>query len=125
MASSAIFRCSVACNADEMITSVCCKFDPHRNEDVAALLASAPPELSLAMMLALWTGQRQGDLLRLPWSGYDGSHIRLRHSKTGRRVTIPAGEPLRLLLDRTVRRSPIILTTMRGKPWTSDGFRTS
>jgi integrase len=96
-----------------------------RDDDVEAFLASAPSELSLAMMLALWTGQRQGDLLRLAWSGYDGSHIRLRQSKTGRRVTIPAGEPLRLLLDRTARRSPMILTTIRGKPWTSDGFRTS
>jgi integrase len=96
-----------------------------RDEDVAALLATAAPELALATMLALWTGQRQGDLLRLPWSAYDGSHIRLRQSKTGRRVTLPVGEPLRILLDRTARRSPMILTTIRGKPWTSDGFRTS
>ena len=43
------------------------------------------------MMLALWTGQRQGDLLRLPWSAYDGNHIRLRQSKTGRRIVMPAG----------------------------------
>ena len=27
------------------------------------------------MMLALWSGQRQGDLLRLPWSAYDGRCI--------------------------------------------------
>ena len=96
-----------------------------RDEDVTAFLAGAPPELALAMMLALWTGQRQGDLLRLPWSAYDGDHIRLRQSKTGRRVTVPAGEPLRILLDRTARRCPLILATTRGKTWTSDGFRTS
>jgi len=96
-----------------------------RDEDVAGFLASAGSELALAMMLALWTGQRQGDLLRLSWSAYDGGQIRLRQSKTGRRVTVPAGEPLRILLDRTVRRCPLILATTRGKPWTSDGFRTS
>jgi integrase len=95
------------------------------DEDVGALLATASLELALALLLALWTGQRQGDLLRLPWSAYDGNHIRLRQSKTGRRITLPAGEPLRVLLDRTTRRSPMILTTTRGKPWTSDGFRTS
>ena len=77
------------------------------------------------MMLALWTGQRQGDLLRLPWSAFDGSHIRFQQSKTGRRIVIPAGEPLRVLLNRTERRSPLILTNKRGKPWTPDGFRTS
>jgi integrase len=54
-----------------------------RDEDVAAFLAIANSELALAMILALWTGQRQGDLLRLSWSAYDGAHIRLRQSKTG------------------------------------------
>jgi integrase len=96
-----------------------------RDEDVSAFLAAAGSELALAMMLALWTGQRQGDLLRLPWSGYDGRCIRLRQSKTGRRITLPVGEPLRILLDRTARLGPMILTTSRGTPWTSDGFRAS
>ena len=93
--------------------------------DVTALLENAPHELALAMMLALWTGQRQGDLLRLPWSAYDGKCIRLTQSKTGRRLTVPVGEPLKILLERTSRRCPLILTTTRGKTWTSDGFRTS
>ncbi len=97
-----------------------------RDEDVAAFLKSAAPELSLAMVLALWTGQRQGDLLRLPWSAYDGSHLRLQQSKTGRRIVLPAGAPLKALLARTERRGPMILTTSRSeRPWTSDGFRSS
>ncbi len=96
-----------------------------RDEDVVAFLKVAKPELALAMMLALWTGQRQGDLLRLPWSAFDGAYFRLQQSKNGRRLVIPVGEPLRALLARTDRRSPMILTTTRAKPWTSDGFRTS
>ena len=59
--------------------------------------------LQLALLLALWTGQRQGDLLRLPWSAYDGSYIRLRQSKTGARVVIPVGAPLKAALDITPR----------------------
>jgi integrase len=96
-----------------------------RDEDVAAFLSVAPSELALALMLALWTGQRQGDLLRLPWSAYDGSRLRLQQSKTGRRLVIPVGEPLRLLLDRSSQLSPLVLTNTYGKPWTSDGFRSS
>ena len=42
-------------------------------KDIASLLSVAPKEIQLALMLAIWTGQRQGDLLRLPWSGYDGT----------------------------------------------------
>lgn len=93
--------------------------------DEKAFLKVAPPRLRLAFMLALWTGQRQGDLLRLPWSAYDGETLRLAQSKTGARVEIPVGAPLRALLDATPRRSPIILTTEDGTPWTADGFRSS
>lgn len=93
--------------------------------EIGALLSSAPAEIELALMLALWTGQRQGDLLRLPWSAYDGTHIRLRQSKTGRRLSMPVGQPLKVLLDRTNRRSTIVLANSFGRPWTSDGFRTS
>jgi integrase len=96
-----------------------------QDDHVQAFLSVARPEMTLALMLALWTGQRQGDLLALPWSAYDGSHFRLQQSKTKRRVVIPAGEPVRALLTQTARRCPLILSTSRGRPWTSDGFRSS
>jgi integrase len=94
-------------------------------EDEAAFLEHAPAQLHLPLLLALWTGQRQGDLLRLPWSAYDGDHIRLRQSKTGMRVVIPVAAPLKAALDAAPRRSPIILTSKSGRPWTSGGFRAS
>src|SRR5258705_8252444 len=54
-------------------------------EDIAALLSIAPKEIQLALMLAIWTGQRQGDLLRLPWSAYHSRYAlsRPRHSARG------------------------------------------
>jgi integrase len=94
-------------------------------DDEARFLQHAPVHLHLALLLALWTGQRQGDLLRLPWSAYDGTYIRLRQSKTGRRVEIKVGAPLKAALDATPKRSPIILTNKAGRPWTERGFRTS
>ena len=93
--------------------------------DEAAFLERAPAHLHLALLLALWTGQRQGDLLRLPWSSYDRTHIRLQQRKTGARVVIPVGTPLKAALDVTPKVSTIILTNSDGKPWTSDGFRAS
>jgi integrase len=90
-----------------------------------AAFASAPEHMRQALMLALWSGQRQGDLLRLPWSAYDGQYLRLKQSKTGRRVEVKVGAPLKAMLDVMSRRSPIILTTLEGRPWTSDGFRAS
>jgi integrase len=93
------------------------------DDDEARFMATAPAHLHLALTLAAYTGQRQGDLLRLPWSAYDGTHIRLRQSKTGARVVIPVAANLKAALDATPRRSPIILTTREGTPWTGPGFR--
>jgi integrase len=93
--------------------------------DEAAFLERAPAHLHLPLLLALWTGQRQGDLLRLPWSAYDGTRIRLRQSKTGTPISFKVGAPLKAMLDATPKRSTIILTNSDGKPWTSDGFRAS
>jgi integrase len=95
------------------------------NEDIATFVRHAPSHLVLPLMLGLWTGQREGDLLRLPWSGYDGRYIRLRQSKTGARVVIPVGAPLKTLLDATPKQSTVILVNSEGKPWSPDGFRSS
>src|SRR6516164_2595126 len=94
-------------------------------EDEAAFLEHAPAHLHLPMLLALWTGQRQGDLLRLPWSAYDGATIRLRQSKTGKPVQIPVRGPLKVALDAAAKKSPIILLNSRDRAWTSDGFSIS
>lgn len=95
--------------------------------DLAAFRKAAPAHLTLALDLALWTGQRQGDLLKLTWGNYDGATIRLRQGKTGRRVTVPVAGLLRAALDaaKAKRTGLTILTTTRGTPWTSDGFRAS
>ena len=93
--------------------------------DEAAFLDRAPKHLHLPLMLALWTGQRQGDLLRLPWSSYDGTHIRLKQSKGGRRVVVKVGAPLKAALDAASKQSPLILVNSEGRPWTPDGFRAS
>lgn len=95
------------------------------DSDEAAFLRTAPPHLHLPLLLALWTGQRQGDLLRLPWSAYDGSRIRLRQSKTGSPVSIKVGAPLKAMLDVTPKACPVILVSTDNKPWTSGGFSSS
>jgi integrase len=101
-------------------------------ENIAAFCAVASDELQFALLLALWTGQRQGDLIRLTWSQYDGTHIRLRQAKgrgkKGRkRVVIPVGTTLKAALDARKPTKPegAILRNSFGGAWTSDGFRTS
>jgi integrase len=103
---------------------------------IASMIEVASAPLIDAMMLALWTGQREGDLLRLPWSAYDCAHIRLRQSKTGKRIVIPVSKRLREHLEGIRRRQHadakdkvkvpfVILTNTRGRAWTESGFRAS
>jgi integrase len=94
-------------------------------EDLAAFLRTAPPNLALAAQLAISTGQRQGDLLRAGWTAYDGSTIKLRQRKTGVHVSIPVAAVLKQALDATPRRSPLILTNADGRPFSESGFRTA
>jgi len=50
--------------------------------DIRRFMESAPVELQQALILALYTGQRYGDLIRLRWADYDGRALSLRQSKT-------------------------------------------
>ena len=91
---------------------------------VDAFIAVASAEMGAALMLAMHTGQRQGDLRRLPWSAYDGERIALRQSKGGRIVSIRCTAALRVVLDRmaTEKVGPLILTTPSGRAWTKRYF---
>lgn len=76
-------------------------------DHVGAFMAVAPVEMQRALILALHTGQRQGDLLRLSWSNYDGVAISLRQGKTGRKVEIPCTMALKSMLDGMIRSSAV------------------
>lgn len=87
-------------------------------KDLDAFRAVASPELRLALELALWTGQRQADLLTLGWASYDGSRIAFRQGKRKRKVDMPVAAPLRAALDAVKPRKALtILTTPKGRPW--------
>lgn len=89
--------------------------------NIAAFRASAPAEIRLAFELALGTGQRKGDLLRLGWSSYDGQRLRFRQGKRKRLVDMPVTTALRKTLDaeRKQAKAATILSH-NGKPWTID-----
>jgi integrase len=93
--------------------------------DVARFLGVAPPLLRLPMLLAINTGQRQGDLRRLPWSAYDGTVIRIRQRKTGAYVPVRVSDELKAALDAAPRVSPVMLVNSDGKPWSESGFQSA
>lgn len=86
-------------------------------EHVEAFLRIAAPEMRFALTLAIQTGQRQADLLAMPWSAYDGVRISLRQAKTARLVSIKCTAALKIMLDGMTKRGPLILTTSTGRAW--------
>lgn len=129
---------SVAKDRGEISTNVCERggrlYEANRSEsiwlapDITKFLSHASDPLKMAMLLALWTGQRQGDLLKVTWHAYDGSSLRIRQGKGGARVKIPISGIVKRALD-AARKEGMgeghILRNTRGKKWTEDGFRTS
>jgi integrase len=104
------------------------------DEQLEAFYEKAPAHLHLALALGFWTGQRQRDLLRLRWSDYDGTHIRLRQKKKGAYVRVPVAQQLKRALDarkaqlqqnEKMKACETILTTTRYSSWTGSGFHSS
>ena len=94
-------------------------------DDEAAFLERAPAHLHLPLLLALWTGNGKATCCGCRGRPMTGRTSGCGRAKTGARVVIRVGAPLKAALDTTPKRSTIILTNSDGKPWTSDGFRAS
>lgn len=88
-------------------------------QDAAQAIAGLPEHLRRPVVLALYTGQRRGDLVRLAWSAYDGQRIRVRQQKTGAALMVPAHPALKAELDawRAVTQSTLMLVNKFGRAW--------
>jgi integrase len=73
------------------------------------LAANPPSSMRLALMLGLWTGQRQADILNLRWSDISDGWVTLEQRKSRRagraakRVEIPISQSLAAELARIER----------------------
>lgn len=83
------------------------------------------PDLWWAVALALFTGQRQGDVLAMRWDAISGSIIAVRQEKTNKRLAVPIHRDLAAVLETIPRRALTILTSSEARPWTKDGFKAS
>jgi len=81
------------------------------------------PSIALATLVAVNIGQRQGDILKLAWSQYDGKTITLRQEKTQKRLAVPVIQELKIVLDTTKRISPtMIISETTQKPYARHNF---
>ncbi len=90
-----------------------------------AATAAGRPSIALAIRLAYDIGQRQGDVLRLTASAWNGTSIRVRQGKTGSTVIVPVAPETRALIDgrKKTDSTQLIVTEHGGKPYASHHFR--
>lgn len=93
-------------------------------EQRRAFLELAPPSVRLAFLLALYTGQREADVLSMRWTDIRDGWIQIVQQKTGRRVAIPLHSKLRAALAEAPKAGLCIVISERsGAPWRPDSFR--
>lgn len=102
-------------------------------EQEAEFFIKVPARFWIAVILALWTGQREGSLIALRWSDYDGKNLRCKLNKRrvidpDKWVLVPCGMPLRIALDALKEEANVqpweestrtIIEHAFGGPWAS------
>jgi integrase len=104
------------------------------DEQVEQYIRLAPSNMVVALMLGLWTGQREGSLVNLRWSDYDGNILTVVQGKNRagtppKIVKIPVSGEFKTFMDdleRTAgvvglsqqeRSQPAILLNALGREW--------
>ena len=88
-------------------------------------MASEP--MRLLMELALCTGQRQGDLIRLKWSDVTAKGVEFTQGKTGKKLIVRHNKTLDALLRRCQALSdgPFVIGKANGAAYTSSGVQSA
>lgn len=90
--------------------------------EVDALTVPGSP-IAVAILLGLYTGQRLGDVLDIPWSAIEGDVIRLTQHKTGVELVIPLHPMLAKVIKAAPRSDDTIATRPDGARWKVDHFK--
>ena len=93
---------------------------------IEKMLTHGAPHIANVVKMALWTMQRQSDVLTMTTVSYDDGRIWIKQGKTGARVRVRPAEELHPILNEAkANRRKRILVNSRGENWTSSGFRAS
>lgn len=98
------------------------------DDEFNAIHAIMPARAKVAMELALLTGQRQGDILKLKWADVTDEGVAFIQGKTGQSRLILWSDALRDTMDRAKKLLPdlpreYVVKTRGGTRYSPEGFR--
>lgn len=95
-------------------------------EQINNLLTNGAKHIRDAACVALWTMQRQKDLLTMPVLAFDGERVSIKQGKTGARVRVRAAPDIVPILQEAKEGNrQRVLVNSFGQNWTSSGFKSS
>lgn len=100
-------------------------YEPWPWSAIETLHAVASQRLWHVAAMALYTGQRQGDVLAMRWSDIEGDQIHVEQSKTGKRLWIPLHKDLKAIIDALPRDGAFVLKNEHGDPWSESAFKSA
>jgi integrase len=92
-------------------------YRPWTLEEIGKFRTKAAPHMRLALNLALYTGQRQSDVLKMRWEQIKDGGIEVRQQKTGKELWIPLHKNLQTEINQLPRTGGTILVTVNGKAY--------
>jgi integrase len=99
---------------------------PWTDEEREVVLREAPAQLLVAIGLGMFAGLREGDVISITKTAFDGAVIGKRTNKSGQSIWWPCPAPLREILGAAPKNDAVTLAAnSRGRPWTESGFRAS
>lgn len=96
------------------------------DDQIDTLLTKGAPHIANVAKVALWTMQRQADILTMPTLSFDGDRVSIKQGKTGARVRVVAAPDILPVLRhaKEAERQRVLVNSF-GQNWTSSGFRAS
>lgn len=86
---------------------------PWKQEEIDIFREKAPAPMVLALNLALYTGQRLGDVISMRWNQILDRGIEVTQQKTGEHVWIPIHQTLNVELQKTKKKNAADLNKLK------------
>lgn len=103
-------------------------WEPWTDEEIETWTKISEGASRVAFFLALYTGQRRADVLKMRWEDLHEGTVSVRQNKTGKELVIPIDPRLQveLTLWKASRKvtGQVIVHRENGQPYTDDGFGT-
>lgn len=97
-------------------------YEPWPEVAIERFRAEANPRMVWGLELAIYTGQRRGDVIGMQWSHIEDGLISVAQQKTGARLLIPIHPDLAAVLDAIPRVGTTIVHREDGRAYTGTGF---